>query len=110
MKGYDNQAAVVGALTATGPIITGAGCIMSIAFFGMMLSSVRMNFHIGFLLTSGVLLDTFVVRSLLVPPVLMVGDMINYWPRKMPEPSRSIADLEDIFSGKLTISKNLLNP
>ena len=38
----------------------------------------------GFVMIVGVLLDTFVVRTVVVPCVLSLGGWLNWWPRKMP--------------------------
>ena len=35
----------------------------------------------------GVLLDTFVVRTALVPCVLSLGGGLNWWPGRMPAPT-----------------------
>lgn len=93
-KGLDDRAAVVAAVAATGPIINGAGLVMAFAFGSLLLSSTRLNCEIGFALCSGVLLDTFVVRPMLVPSILMIGGRWNYWPQKMPQASLSIENLD----------------
>ena len=56
----------------TGGVITTAGVIMVLAFGTLMLSSQLLLVQCGFLLSFSVLLDTFVVRSLLVPAIMFV--------------------------------------
>ena len=38
-------------------------------------------------LVTSVLLDTFVVRTLLLPAVMSLLGNLNWWPRRMPTPS-----------------------
>jgi putative drug exporter of the RND superfamily len=60
------------ALAKTGGTITSCGLIMAGTFATLMLSNVSTLLQIGFALAFGVLLDTFVVRPLLVPAFAMV--------------------------------------
>jgi len=83
-QGYSNEVAVRGGLCLTGPTITSAGLIMAIAFCGLLLSDVPSNNQIGFVMAFGVLMDTFVIRTCLVPSVLTLASSLNYWPQKMP--------------------------
>ncbi|CAJ1346903.1 unnamed protein product [Effrenium voratum] len=83
-RGFSNAQAVRGGLALTGPTITAAGLIMAIAFSGLLLSDVPANNQIGFVMAFGVLMDTFVIRTCLVPSVLIWGQSLNYWPQKMP--------------------------
>jgi RND superfamily putative drug exporter len=67
-------------LTLTGGVITSAGVVLAATFAVLgTLPLVRLA-EIGFAVAFGVLLDTVVVRSLLVPAVVLrLGDKI-WWP------------------------------
>lgn len=79
-KGHGTHEAVARGLYNTGYIITAAGIIMAVAFSGLVMASIGTLNQFGFYLVWAVLLDTFVVRSLLVPAVMgMLGDS-NFYP------------------------------
>ena len=73
-------------LAKTGPIITAAGVIMLIAFGSLLLSSLTILNQFGLLLALAVLLDTFLVRTALVPVLMTTTGAVNWWPVKMPDP------------------------
>src|SRR3954463_7346571 len=85
---HATRAGVARAVGATGGVITSAGLIFAGTFMAMMTSPVVGLQETGFAVTTGLLLDTFVVRSLLVPSVAALLGRANWWPG---ERKRSIA-------------------
>ena len=68
------------ALAATGPVITSAGIILAGTFSVLMSLPVTFAFNIGFMVAVGILLDTFVVRTVMVPAAVeLLGDKV-WWP------------------------------
>jgi putative drug exporter of the RND superfamily len=71
----DNRAAVTHGLSATGRTITAAAVIMVLVFAAFVLGGERVIELFGVGLASAVLLDALIVRSVLVPAVMMLlGD------------------------------------
>jgi RND superfamily putative drug exporter len=74
------------ALVATGPVITSAGLILAGTFAVLMTLPLDILLELGFTVALGVLLDTFLVRTLVVPAVVkLVGDA-SWWPAKLHGP------------------------
>jgi RND superfamily putative drug exporter len=77
---HGTREGVLRALTATGPVITSAGIILAGTFSVLMTLPVTFAFNIGFLVAVGILLDTFVVRTIMVPAAIeLLGDKV-WWP------------------------------
>lgn len=71
---------VARALAVTGSVITAAGLIFAASVFAMMAGHVVTLTQIGFTIGMGLLLDTFVVRTLVVPAfAALVGERL-WWP------------------------------
>jgi putative drug exporter of the RND superfamily len=68
------------ALSATGPVITSAGIILAGTFSVLMTLPVTYTFDLGFMVALGILLDTFIVRTIMVPAAVeLIGDKV-WWP------------------------------
>jgi RND superfamily putative drug exporter len=73
--------AIAHALNATGSTVTSAGMILAATFavVGVTGSSDQIR-QLGVGIASGVLLDTFLVRTLLVPSIVVLLGRWNWWP------------------------------
>jgi RND superfamily putative drug exporter len=67
-------------LALTGHVITSAGIILAGTFAALMFAPMKGLQQMGFATTAGILLDTFVVRSLLVPSIATLLGRHNWWP------------------------------
>jgi RND superfamily putative drug exporter len=77
---HGTREGVLRALSATGPVITSAGLILAGTFSVLMTLPVTFAFNIGFMVAVGILLDTFVVRTIMVPAAVeLLGDRV-WWP------------------------------
>mmetsp|Transcript_1774 Transcript_1774/g.3974 ORF Transcript_1774/g.3974 Transcript_1774/m.3974 type:complete len:822 (+) Transcript_1774:101-2566(+) len=94
----EDRSAIVYSVAATGPVITTAGIIMALAFSGMVVQHDNPFLcQMGFTMILGVLVDTFVVRTLLVPALLQAAGRLNWWPGKMPTATSPHVEQRQIF-------------
>ncbi|MDA0179539.1 MMPL family transporter [Solirubrobacter phytolaccae] len=78
-------------LAVTGAVITGAGIVLAGTFGALAVLPLVVLTQIGFIVSFGVLLDTFVVRSVIVPAaVIDVGRRV-WWPSRLARESRDSA-------------------
>jgi RND superfamily putative drug exporter len=64
----------------TGTVITSAGLILAGTFGALVTSPLQLLFQVGLAVALGVLIDTFVVRSLLVPAITAFVGERAWWP------------------------------
>jgi RND superfamily putative drug exporter len=76
--------AVTKAIGVTGTTVTAAGIILAgtFAILGMVGGGEQVR-QIGFSVAFGILLDTFFVRTLLVPSIVVMLGRANWWPSKL---------------------------
>ncbi|MCA1834075.1 MAG: MMPL family transporter [Actinomycetota bacterium] len=69
-------------LALTGHVITSAGIILAGTFAALMAAPLKSLQQFGFAVTVGILMDTFIVRSLLVPSIATLLGRHNWWPSR----------------------------
>jgi RND superfamily putative drug exporter len=70
-------------LAVTGAVITSAGIVLAGTFGALAVLPLIFLTEIGFVVAFGVLLDTFVVRSILVPALTFIWDRRIWWPSRL---------------------------
>jgi RND superfamily putative drug exporter len=88
------------AVATTGTIITSAGMILAGTFAGLMAGDLKFLAEVGFAVAFGVLVDTFVVRTILDPALAALFGRWTWWPggipqsiqRRSPQPADAPAD------------------
>jgi len=83
------------ALTATGGVITSAGILLAAVFAVLGVLPLVVLAQIGIVIGVGVLLDTLLVRTVLVPAfAMLLGDRF-WWPRSPARPAGATAGTHD---------------
>ena len=78
---------VIRTLGSTGGVITAAGLIFAASMAGLLFSSIGIVIQGGFVIGVGILLDTFVVRTITVPAIAALAGRANWWPTRLePRP------------------------
>lgn len=80
------RSGIVRAVHSTGGVITSAGIIFAASMFGLLFGSVSTMVQTGFIIGVGLLIDTFVVRTITVPALAALIGKANWWPSR---PARS---------------------
>jgi RND superfamily putative drug exporter len=83
------------AVAATGAIITSAGVILAGTFAAMTAGEIKGLIELGFAVAVGILIDTFVVRTMLVPAITILLDRWAWWPGGVPKARPRRAAQED---------------
>ncbi|WP_369807321.1 RND family transporter [Mycobacterium sp. 852002-51057_SCH5723018] len=71
---------VIRTVGSTGGVITSAGLIFAASMFGLMTASIYTMAEAGFILGMGILIDTFLVRTITVPAMAALIGQKNWWP------------------------------
>ncbi len=74
---------IVRTLSSTGGVITAAGLIFAASMWGLLFSSIGTVVQGGFVIGAGILLDTFLVRTVLVPAIASLMGKNNWWPSRL---------------------------
>ncbi|MBM7442744.1 MMPL family transporter [Streptomyces sp. HB132] len=77
---HGTRQGVLRGLTTTGGVITSAGVVLAATFAALGVIPLAFLVQIAFIVAFGVLLDTLVVRSLLVPALVMDIGRTAWWP------------------------------
>lgn len=74
---------VIRTLGSTGGVITAAGLIFAASMAGLLFASIGIVVQGGFVIGVGILLDTFVVRTITVPAIAALVGRANWWPSRV---------------------------
>lgn len=80
---HGTRPGILRGLVATGGVITSAGLVLAATFAALGVIPILFLAQIAFIVAFGVLLDTFVVRSLLVPALSYDIGRSIWWPSKL---------------------------
>ena len=87
--GHGTREGMLRALAATGGVITSAGILLAAVFAVLGVLPLVVLAQVGVVICIGVLLDTLLVRTVLVPALaLILGDTF-WWPRRIPAGARA---------------------
>jgi putative drug exporter of the RND superfamily len=75
--------AVLHAVANTGAVITAAGIILAGTFATLTSAPLQVVLQVGAAIAIGVLIDTFIVRALLVPSIAAIAGRWSWWPRHL---------------------------
>jgi RND superfamily putative drug exporter len=75
--------AVSRAVANTGGVITACGIILAGTFATLTTAPLQVVFQIGAAIAIGVIIDTFIVRALLVPSLATIAGRWSWWPSRL---------------------------
>jgi len=81
-SGRNIRVGVLRTVASTGSVITSAGVIFAASMFGLIVGSLANMVQAGFIIGCGLLLDTFVVRTLTVPAIAALLREASWWPQQ----------------------------
>ena len=88
-QAFGTKRGMIEAVAGTGGVITSAGIVLAAVFAALGVLPLVTLGQIGLIVGLGVIVDTFVVRTIMVPAIFsLVGDRI-WWPGRIPGGSRA---------------------
>lgn len=92
------RAGVTRALGVTGGVITSAGIVLAATFAALSVLPLLFMAQIAFIVAFGVLLDTLVVRTFLVPAMAIDAGRWTWWPSALsrPAPARQLTSTNSV--------------
>ena len=85
-KKSGTRVGILKALAVTGGVITSAGVVLAATFSALAILPLLFLFQIAFIVAVGVLIDTLIVRSLLVPAAVYELNDRTWWPSRLSKP------------------------
>jgi RND superfamily putative drug exporter len=102
------RSGVIRTVRTTGSVITTAGMIFAAPMLAMLFSSIGSMVQGGFIIGVGLLVDTFIVRTITVPALAVLVGKANWWPsgrsrrpRSSHRPSNRLTSLQAAVRARL---------
>ncbi|WP_406143786.1 MMPL family transporter [Streptomyces sp. NBC_01012] len=99
---HGTRQGVLRGLTTTGGVITSAGVVLAATFAALGVIPLAFLVQIAFIVAFGVLLDTLVVRSLLVPALVRDIGPTAWWPGVLSRGDRGVSEVSDVPEGQVS--------
>ena len=97
----DEREAVATGLARTGRVVTAAAILLAVAIGVFSTSSISFIQQIGVATATGVLIDAFIVRTLLVPSLMALLGRWNWWsPRAAAPAARPRSGCSEVRAGR----------
>lgn len=98
LKQHDLQEAVRRGMTFTGGVISSAGFILAATFGVLMTQPLLELFMFGFIVAMGVLIDTFIVRGMLIPALVLLFGKWNGWKQAIEDKNSHLNESKAVGS------------
>ncbi len=92
------RTAMVHAVEGTGAVITSAGLVLAGVFAALGVLPLVTLGQLGLIVGLGVIIDTIVVRTILVPALFAIGGDRMWWPGKVPTAVPTETDTRELIS------------
>ncbi len=90
------RSGIIRAVRSTGGVITSAGIIFAASMSGLLFGSLSTMVQTGFIIGMGILIDTFVVRTVTVPALAAMVGRANWWPSKKTHTTEAAAGVAKV--------------